>query len=265
MSQLLGKLRGLWPGPQTAHKPDIATTFRWPVSTAYRSPAYQVRLASMSRSAGRTPARSLKARRLGGWGAIVAAQLALCGCGGAPQRQGIAAPTPSSMASHSLSDYLPLENDTVMSFETETEGSVERGLLIVQVRRPRANVVELNVGGKIRRMDLTKEGVRLFDGGWLLKEPLEVGATFPGQNGKVRVSSTTREINVPAGHFRDCVELEETGRAAKTTTVFCPLVGITFIEVESLSLDTPERVTARLKASGPRIDLGGDQVRIQPE
>jgi hypothetical protein len=55
MSQVLRQVLGLGPGPQTAHKPDIATTFRWRGSGAWRtpegvaacrSPTYQVGLAS---------------------------------------------------------------------------------------------------------------------------------------------------------------------------------------------------------------------------
>jgi hypothetical protein len=41
-----GEVLGLGPGPQTAHKPDIVTTFKWRGSEAFRSPTYQVGLAS---------------------------------------------------------------------------------------------------------------------------------------------------------------------------------------------------------------------------
>jgi hypothetical protein len=185
------------------------------------------------------------------------------GCGGSTPR--VADATPSAVAYHGVSDYLPLENDTVLSFETETEGTAERGLLIMQVRRPRPNVVELDIGGKIRRLDLTRDGVKIVEGGWLLKKPLEVGATFTGQNGPVRVKSIHTAIDVPAGHFTDCVETEEVSPAARTLTTFCPLVGITLLDVESMSVSSPERVTARLKAHGPRVDVGSDQVRVVPK
>jgi hypothetical protein len=190
--------------------------------------------------------------------------LGMLACG-ASNRPHVANATPSAIAYHGVSDYLPLLDNTVMSFETQTEGSAERGLLVMQVRRPRPNVVELDVGGKIRRLDLTDEGVKIVEGGWLLKKPLEVGATFPGQNGQVRVSSIMRSVDVPAGHFKECVETEETGPGTRTVTTYCPLVGITLLEVESLAVSNPERVIARLKAHGPRVDLGGDQVRVQPK
>lgn len=194
--------------------------------------------------------------------AAAAPLVASCGGGSLPRP---ADATPSAIAYHGVSDYLPLEDNTVMSFETETEGSADRGILIMQVTRPRPKVVELNIGGKIRRLDLTDEGVRIVEGGWLLKKPLEVGATFAGQNGQVRVATIHVSVDVPAGHFKECVETEEIGSAARTITTYCPHVGIALLEVESMSVKNPERVTARLKTHGPRIDLGADQVRVQPQ
>lgn len=203
--------------------------------------------------------------RFGGWGTIVVTLALAAASGCSSSAPHVANATPSAIAYHAVSDYLPLDDNTVMSFETETEGSAERGLLIMQVTRPRPNVVELNIGGRIRRLDLTADGVKIVEGGWLLKKPLEVGATFPGQNGPVRVKSIHTAIDVPAGHFKDCVETEEIGPAAHTLTTFCPLAGITLLDVESMSVTNPERVVARLKAYGPRVDVGNDQVRLVPK
>jgi hypothetical protein len=152
-----------------------------------------------------------------------------------------------------------------MSFETELEGSADRGLLIMQVTRPRPTVVELNIGGKVRRLDLTNEGVKIVEGGWLLKKPLEVGATFTGQNGPVRVKSIHTAIDVPAGHFTECVETEEISPASRILTTYCPHAGIALLDVESMSVSNPERVITRLKAYGPRVDVGHDQVRVVPQ
>ncbi|HEY5960759.1 MAG TPA: hypothetical protein VIV60_29595 [Polyangiaceae bacterium] len=196
--------------------------------------------------------------------AIGLAMGSLTACGGSAANR-VADATPSAIAYHGVSVYLPLDDNTVMSFETETEGSAERGLLVMQVHRPRAKVVELNVGGKIRRLDLTDVGVRIVESGWLLKQPLEVGATFVGQNGAVRVSSIHRSVDVPAGHFNDCVETIEVGPTVRTLTVFCPHVGIALLEVESMAVNEPERVVARLKSYGKRVDLGGDRVRVLSE
>lgn len=196
---------------------------------------------------------------------LVAVCVACAGCSAEARHAQVPHATPAGIAYHAVADYLPLLDKTVMSFETETEGSADRGLLIMQVRRPRPNLVELAIGGKVRRLDLLKEGVKIVEGGWLLKTPLEVGATFVGISGNVRVSSITREVTVPAGHYRECVETVEISPEARTTTTYCPLVGIVLLEVDSMSVHNPEHVTARLKSHGPLVELGGDQVRIQTE
>jgi hypothetical protein len=81
----------------------------------------------------------------------------------------------------------------------------------------------------------------------------------------VRVKSIHIVIDVLVGHFKDCVETEEIGPSAHTLTTFCPLAGITLLDVESMSVTNPERVVARLKAYGPRVDVGNDQVRVVPQ
>jgi hypothetical protein len=152
--------------------------------------------------------------------------------------------------------------DTVLSFETEVEGSPDRGLLVMQVRRPRPDLAELKIGSKTHRLDVTKEGVRVVEGGWLLRFPLEVGATFPGQYGSVRVTRVGITVEVPAGRFEGCIETEETTGASRTLTQYCPTVGIVQLEIESLSSDAPGREVARLKFHGPLLDLGEDRVNV---
>jgi hypothetical protein len=163
-----------------------------------------------------------------------------------------------------VSKYLPLEKDTVLSFETEVEGSADRGLLVMQVRRPRPNLVELDIGGHAQRLDLVAEGVRVAEGAWILKGPLDMGATFQGQSGLVQITSLERKVTVPAGHFEDCLETVEQGAHARTRTVYCPGIGITELEVDGLSTAQPSRELARLKSRGPRIDVGKSGVTVLP-
>jgi hypothetical protein len=187
---------------------------------------------------------------------------ALLGCGGPRDSQLPNAKTEVIRADFGVESYLPLIDNTVLSFETETEGVAERGLLVMQIRRPRPTVVELKIGDKIRRLDLLKEGVRVVESGWLLKLPLEVGATFTGQYGTVKVTRVNLTVQVPAGRFEGCIETEETTGTSRTLTRFCPTIGITELEVESLSTDAPGREMVRLKSHGPLVDLGQDQVKV---
>jgi hypothetical protein len=187
--------------------------------------------------------------------------LLACSSGTAATRQS-ADTVAVARADFGVESYLPLMDQTALSFETEVEGSAERGLLVMQIHRPRPTVVELKIGGKIHRLDLVKEGVRVVEGGWLLKLPLEVGATFTGQYGTVKVTNVNLTVNVPAGRFDGCVETEELSGTNRTLTRYCPTIGITELEIESLSTDEPAREIARLKSHGPLVDLGQDQLKV---
>jgi hypothetical protein len=94
--------------------------------------------------------------------------------------------------------------------------------------------------------------------------PLEVGASFTGQYGTVKVTRVNLNVVVPAGHFEGCIETEETTGTSRTLTRYCPTIGITELEVESLSTEAPGREVARLKSHGPLVDLGQDQLKVSP-
>ncbi len=162
------------------------------------------------------------------------------------------------------SELLPLEDNTVLEFDTSVEGTAEKGRLVMQVRRPRGNRIELNVAGKIRRLEATPEGVSIATGGWLLKQPFTVGARFQGLSGPVTVVGIERELNVPAGHFMRCVETEETTSTAVTRTTFCPGVGITKLVIDGQVNNESRREVAELRFHGPRIDIGPEKTTAAP-
>lgn len=162
------------------------------------------------------------------------------------------------------SEWLPLEDNSVLDFETSVEGTQEKGRLVMQVRRMHGNLVELNVAGKVRRLELKPDGVSIATGGWLLKTPFTVGSSFPGLSGRVVVVSVDRTVNVPAGHFAQCIETEESTATAVTRTDFCRGVGIARLVVEGQMNGQPRRETAELRFHGPRIDLGPEKTVASP-
>ena len=81
--------------------------------------------------------------------------------------------------------FLPLTDQTVLSYETKDEDTGERGTIILQVSRRSSGGVELNDGGRVTRLELAPDGVRYSTGGYWLKAPLEVGACWQGKTGKV--------------------------------------------------------------------------------
>lgn len=175
-------------------------------------------------------------------------------------------PAKSSGATGELyaSELLPLEDNTILEFDTSVEGTAEKGRLVMQVRRPHGNRIELNVAGKIRRLEAKPEGVSIATGGWLLKQPFTVGARFQGLSGPVTVVGIDRDLNVPAGHFTRCVETEETTSTAVTRTTFCPGVGIAKLVIEGQVNNESRREVAELRFHGPRIDIGPEKTTAAP-
>lgn len=175
----------------------------------------------------------------------------------APAQSEAPAKQPERVPITDVERFLPFEPNTVSAFETRSENSGEKGVLMMQITRPRPDAVELDVGGKIQRLTIVAEGAQLTEGGWLLKAPLAEGATFKGQFGEVRITNMNRSIQVPAGNFEGCVETVEESQVAgrRVTTVFCPKVGIVSLEAEGKLGKEYGRQTAVLKSHGPKVDI----------
>lgn len=163
--------------------------------------------------------------------------------------------------------YLPLEDGTVFSYETTSQPSGEKGLLVLEIRRPRTDSAELVVAGRVRRLEVTEGALAHVTGGFLLKEPLAAGAEWKGDFGRVRVTSTERGVAVPAGEFVDCLEtVEEAANAEgskKTTTAYCPGVGIALRETEAEQEAEYAVERIALKSWGKRFDSAGDTMSIE--
>lgn len=168
-------------------------------------------------------------------------------------------PEPSATpAATGLARYLPLEDGTVASFDTVTEPGGERGLLVLEIRRPNPNTAELIVAGHSSRLSLGNDVIAHAAGGFLLRGPLTAGAEWKGDFGHVRVTRTDLRVSVAAGTYTGCVETVEelTTRDGqkRTTTAFCPGVGIAVRETEAEqgAVQQSERIT--LKSYGPKFD-----------
>lgn len=149
--------------------------------------------------------------------------------------------------------YLPLPEGFVYQYDVETDTG-ETGRMMMQVSRPRAGLAELEVAGKVQRLELSAEGVRHATGGYLLKAPLEVGAEWKGQFGTVRVASVSRSIQTPAGGFQACVETVEEAMTPpkRATSVYCQDVGLVRLHIEGADGDQVVSVETTLRSYGPR-------------
>ncbi len=157
-----------------------------------------------------------------------------------------------------LSRLIPLQDNTVFSYETYIEDSNERGIAVFEIKRPRPELAELSIAGQVRkRYYFEAAGVRSSKGGYLLKSPLALHAEWTGDDGQVKVTQVDQIVAVPAGKFSGCLttveEAKLPGATRTTTTVFCPGVGITVLEIaaEQGGESVLERLS--LKSFGPRF------------
>ncbi|MEP7050707.1 MAG: hypothetical protein ABJB12_10155 [Pseudomonadota bacterium] len=174
----------------------------------------------------------------------------------APQPRVAAAPTEAAVSE--LTRYLPLQNNTVFSYESYVEDTHEHGLVVFEIARPRPELAELSIAGRVRkRYYFEPAGIRSGQGGYLLKSPLALNSEWTGDDGKVRVTALGESVDVPAGKFSGCIETVERaqlGAATRTTTtVFCPGVGITTLQIEGEQEGMSVLQRLRLKAFGPRF------------
>ncbi|MGC4091773.1 MAG: hypothetical protein QM756_28600 [Polyangiaceae bacterium] len=168
-------------------------------------------------------------------------------------------PVPMPVASSAVARYLPLLDATVLAFDSLAEQSGDKGLLVLEIRRPRPNMAELSVAGRVRRLEIDDSGVRHATGGYLLKPPLELHAKFPGDFGMVEITAVDKAVSVPAGNFSGCVETTEELNGAdfhkRTVTSFCPDVGIVARRTEAESNEGNAVESLKLRSHGPRVDL----------
>ena len=177
------------------------------------------------------------------------------GCGGSDSEVKSGGNTPPVTDAQRL---FPLEHNTVFSYETETPES-GKGILIIEVSRPRATMAELRVAGRVSRLYVTAEGIQYPAGGFLLKTPVG-GSEWQGDFGTVSVTRTGQAVEVPAGKFSNCVEtIEEADTPAfskKTTSVYCPGIGMVsrHMQGEAGGVQVDEKLI--LKSFGPRFVAG---------
>ncbi len=195
-------------------------------------------------------------------GALVAASGP--GCGGA--RPAAPQAAPSDATASAVSRLLPLPDGHVFAYATADEVTGTRGMFVTRVRRGPAGRVTLTTGARARSLVVRPDGVARDPGGaYLLRAPLTAGASWAGDDGaRVTVRDADARVTVPAGSFVGCVvTVEERGGDAprRTTTTFCPDVGIAALEVEAGAGAELAHETARLQSFGPAVDLGAGPPR----
>ncbi len=164
-----------------------------------------------------------------------------------PSRKGAPASSP-------VETYFPLPEGNIFHYVTDEDG--QSGMLVARVHRTDGTHAELRMSNRTQRYMMKPDGVAYEGGAYILKAPLEKGASWPGEHGGVtKVESVDAEITVPAGHFTGCVRTVEAGQtpgpAKKYTVTYCPGVGMVALEV-SMGDAVAKAV---LKSHGPPVTI----------
>lgn len=156
---------------------------------------------------------------------------------------------PKKAESKSLAEvYFPLEEGRIYSYATNEGG--ETGMLVARVHRADPTHGELRLSNATKRFVFTPEGVAYEAGAFILKTPIDVGTSWPGEHGgTTRIATVDAAPKVPAGSYASCiVTIEEGGRppGARYTTTYCPGVGMVLLEVSMKGAES----RAELKSYG---------------
>lgn len=149
--------------------------------------------------------------------------------------------------------FFPLEEGRLYHYVTNEGG--DTGMLVARVHRTDAAHGELRLSNATKRFVVTPDGVSYVDGAFLLKSPLEIGSSWPGEHGgTTKVVATDASADVPAGHYGSCVTtVEEGGRPAgsRYATTYCPGVGMVLLIVSANGIEA----RAELKSYGMPVKI----------
>jgi hypothetical protein len=167
--------------------------------------------------------------------AVVASLQCAFACGG-PAKD-VEAAGSNKAALSPLESFFPLENGKVYAYVAKgAEGSL---LTVLRVERKNPERGSLKSSNAERIFTFGKDSIERVGGGTLLKMPLQTGTNFKGEHGGITViEDTDVSLDVPAGHFANCLRTVEQASASYpgiTKVTFCPGVGIVKLEVQGSS------------------------------
>lgn len=175
------------------------------------------------------------------------------GCGGAQPTTA----QPTTLPKHHAWRLFPLLDGSAWAYDVDT-GDGDNVLAVTRVIGVTGNLVDVVTGNDdVARYEQREDGIfRLATGAYLLKHPVEQGATWPSGGDKTAtIIDVNMAIETLAGAFTECVAVEEVGAESGLTirTVYCPDVGPVEIQSHMQLRDQVARVIARLRG----VTLGG--------
>lgn len=195
-------------------------------------------------------------RLLRPWGTplILVSLLGLMGC--TSQKSARAVEPAAPRAVPPLHAFLPLKDRTVSSFEVTTDLG-DQGILVLEIFRPRPELAELKIAGRVQRLAVEDNRISHTTGGILLETPLKEGHSFQGSFGTVVIQKTDQLVEVPAGTYAGCLTTveESTAPPKRATSTYCPGIGLVKMTVQSFEAEGPGEVSTRLMHHGPRVEI----------
>ncbi|MCA9586838.1 MAG: hypothetical protein KC657_15895 [Myxococcales bacterium] len=139
---------------------------------------------------------------------------------------------PAVASGSDVERYFPLEQGKLYHYVTR-EGADE-GMLVAKVHRTDAKHGELRLSNSTKRFVYASDGVTYDTGIYVLRAPVAVGTSWPGEHGgTTRIAAVDVSVTVPAGTYASCVQtVEEGGRVpgARYQQTYCPGVGMVLLE-----------------------------------
>ncbi len=163
---------------------------------------------------------------------------------------GAATPKPRSAPDLSPASLYPLGAGYAWSYDVDT-GDGQSTLAVARVIRFQDGMAEVVTGADgVMHYVLRPDGIARAASGYLLKAPVELGASWSsGEGTSARVTAMHEQLRSAAGSFSECVVVEEqnTGSGQHITTTYCPGVGPAQVVSEMQVRGQNLRVTARLR------------------
>lgn len=185
-------------------------------------------------------------------------------CGSKPDATRPADP-PKVASGSPVESYFPLDRGRLYTYATR-EGA-ENGTISFKVERADPTHGKLVVVGtnSAKRFVYEKDGVAYEGGAYILKAPLDVGTSWPGEHGgQTKITKTDATATTADGKsYSSCIVTSEDGTRppnSRYTTTYCPGVGMVLFEVVTNVGDAQ----GELKYYGPPIKIEqGTSVKIE--
>jgi len=182
----------------------------------------------------------------------------LTACASVPTQD--AAPAAAPVAATAAERFFPLEEGKIYSYTTRE--NEDTGMLVAKVHRTDATHGELRLSNATKRFAILPDGITYVGGAYVLKTPLDTGASWPGEHGgTTTIASTDVSLQVPAGSYAGCLQtVEDRGRVpgARYETTYCPGVGMVLLVVSA----PVGNARAELKSYGAPVKIEGSGLRI---